>query len=102
MESLHREIRNDWTLEEIEGLLALPLEKLLTQASDVHRKFGAQDIQKCKLLSIKTGHCPEDCGYCSQSAHYQTGVQAESLLPHAQVLTQGQEAKAQGATRFCL
>ncbi len=95
-------IRHDWTTEEVLQLLNLPLEELLGRATEVHREFGAQDVQKCMLLSVKTGACPEDCGYCSQSAHFKTGLPAEALMDEATVIETAQRAKESGATRFCL
>ena len=68
-------IRHDWTREEIRRIYKLPLPELIFQAQVVHREFHApEEVQLCRLLSIKTGGCPEDCAYCPQSAHYETGV----------------------------
>jgi biotin synthase len=97
------EIRHDWTREEIRGIVTLPLPELIFQAQVAHRKFHRPDeVQLCRLLSIKTGGCPEDCAYCPQSAHYQTGVEREQLIDHEAVLAAAKQAKAEGATRFCL
>src|SRR5438128_9804314 len=80
-----------------------PLFDLMFEAHSVHRQFHpAGDIQRCFLLSIKTGGCPEDCGYCGQSAHYQTGVKREPLLSVDQVRAAARAAKDRGAQRFCM
>ena len=97
------QIRHDWSLKEIQGLLDLPFNDLLFRAQGVHRShFDPNRIQVSTLLSIKTGACPEDCGYCAQSASHDTGVQRERLLPVEEVVAAAQSAKAQGATRFCM
>lgn len=95
--------RHDWTLDEVQTLLDLPFNDLLFRAQTVHRAhFLPNRIQVSRLLSIKTGACPEDCGYCSQSAHHETGLPREGLLPIAAVVEAAASAKAQGATRFCM
>ena len=92
-----------WRLTEIEALFDLPFMDLLFRAQQVHREhFDASEVQLSTLLSIKTGGCPEDCGYCPQSAHFDTGVEASKLMPLQEVLDAAQAAKAQGATRFCM
>lgn len=97
------EIRHDWTRPEIRALHTLPLPELIFRAQTVHRKYHEpQEVQLCRLLSIKTGGCPEDCAYCPQSAHYQTGVQREDLLDPQYVREAAMQAKADGATRFCM
>lgn len=97
------DLRFDWTLPEIEAIYNLPLPELMFEAQTVHREFHKPDeIQGCQLLSIKTGGCPEDCGYCPQSAHYKTGLERESLLSVETALTAAQNAKDSGATRFCM
>ena len=97
------DVRHNWTREEIRNIYMLPLPELIFQAQLVHRKFHLPDqIQLCRLLSIKTGGCPEDCAYCPQSAHYQTGVARQDLLDLGGVLAAAQRAKADGATRFCM
>jgi len=96
------ETRHDWRVDEVQELLTSPLEELLGQAAGIHRALGATDVQKCMLLSVKTGACPEDCGYCSQSAHFKTGLETEALLPEAEIVEKAREAKAAGATRFCM
>jgi biotin synthase len=97
------EIRHDWTRDEIRSLYKLSLPELIFQAQVAHRKFHrADEIQLCRLLSIKTGGCPEDCAYCPQSAHYETGLKREDLVDGNAVLAAAREAKADGATRFCM
>jgi biotin synthase len=97
------DIRHDWTTEEVEALYALPLTELVFRAQSVHRRFhDPAEIQRCTLLSIKTGGCPEDCAYCPQSAHYETGVGREAFLEQGRVLEAAREAKAAGSTRFCM
>ncbi len=96
-------VRHDWQLSEVKSLFELPLMTLLYRAATMHRCFfNPEEIQLSTLLSIKTGACPEDCGYCSQSGHYQTGLKKEKLLSISQVQQAAQAAKAQGATRFCM
>src|SRR5919197_1355836 len=96
-------VRHDWTVPEVRSLHDLPLLELVFRAQSVHRAiFGDNKVQLCSLLSIKTGGCPEDCAYCPQAASYQTGVKAEKLLPVAEVLRSAGEARAAGATRFCM
>lgn len=92
-----------WTREQAIALFALPFNDLLFQAQTVHRQnFDPNRIQVSTLLSIKTGGCPEDCAYCPQSAHFDTGVGGEHLMPLEDVLSAAREAKAGGATRFCM
>lgn len=96
-------LRFDWTLSEIEAIYNLPLPELMFRAQTVHRRFHRSDeIQGCQLLSIKTGGCPEDCGYCPQSAHYKTGLEREQLLSVEKTLEAARNAKNSGATRFCM
>lgn len=96
-------IRHDWTADEIEALFALPFNDLLFRAQTTHRRhFDANQVQVSTLLSIKTGACPEDCGYCSQSSKYDTGLEREKLLPLDEVVAAAQAAKAKGSTRFCM
>jgi len=91
------------TLRDVRAIHDLPLTELLWRAQDVHRKHHQPDaVQLCTLLSVKTGACPEDCAYCPQSAHYETGVEPEALLPVEHVLDAARRAKAAGATRFCM
>src|SRR5262245_18934866 len=97
------ELRHDWTLPEIENIYSLSLPELIFRAQTTHRKYHANDeVQGCVLLSVKTGGCPEDCAYCPQSAHYDTGLAAEPLLDVKEALAAAATAKAQGATRFCM
>jgi len=97
------EIRHDWTRAEIEALLDLPFSDLIFAAQVVHREhFDANRVQVSTLLSIKTGACPEDCGYCPQSAHHQVDLERERLLPLEEVLQAARDARAKGATRFCM
>ena len=99
------ETRHDWGCEEVLALLTAPLIDLVDQARAVHRRFHAnREVQLATLLSIKTGACPEDCKYCSQSAHYAktTGLKRESLLDTDDVLAKAKLAKDSGATRFCM
>jgi biotin synthase len=103
MPSLKSAIRHDWTLDEIQTLLDQPLNDLLFKAQSTHRaQFDPNRIQVSTLLSIKTGACPEDCGYCAQSAHHDTNLERERLLPLDEVLTAARAARAEGATRFCM
>jgi biotin synthase len=96
-------IRHDWQLPEIMTLFGLPFNDLLFQAHCCHRQhFSANEVQISTLLSIKTGACPEDCGYCPQSAKYKTGLKAERLMAHEDVLVQARAARDAGATRFCM
>ena len=96
-------IRHDWQLQEVEALFALPFNDLLFQAQTIHREnFAANEIQVSSLLSIKTGSCSEDCAYCPQSARYDSDLTTEALLPVEKVLEAAQQAKQQGASRFCM
>jgi biotin synthase len=96
-------VRHDWTLAEVNALYALPFNDLLFQAQTVHRQhFTPNEVQVSTLLSIKTGACAEDCKYCPQSGHYNTGLERERLLEVEKVLTQAKAAKDKGATRFCM
>ena len=98
-----RVIEQHWTREAVEALFALPFSDLIYRAQTVHREhFDPNAVQVSTLLSIKTGGCPEDCGYCPQAARYNTGLENEGLLPLATVVEQAQQAKALGATRFCM
>ncbi len=97
------EIRNNWELSEIEALFDQPFNDLIYQAQSVHREnFNQNEVQVSTLLSIKTGACPEDCSYCSQSARNDTGLERERLLPISEVVEAAQAAKDNGATRFCM
>ncbi len=95
--------RHDWTLDEIEALFELPLTELVFRAAAVHRRwFDPTELQLSQLLSVKTGGCPENCGYCAQSQHFKTGVAASKLMESGAVIAQAAEAKANGAQRYCL
>ncbi len=92
-----------WTVSKVEALYQLPLMDLLFMAQQVHREnFNPNEIQRSALISIKTGGCSEDCSYCSQSARYQTETEREALMQVEDVVTAAKEAKANGATRFCM
>ena len=96
-------IRHNWTLPEVRAIHDLPLLDLVYSAQTVHRAtFGEPEVQLCSLLSIKTGGCPEDCAYCPQAARYHTGVKAERLMETGDVLAAARQARAAGATRFCM
>jgi biotin synthase len=98
-----REIRSDWTRGEILELFALPFNALLHRAHETHRRhFDPDRVQLSTLLNIKTGGCPEDCKYCSQSIHYETGLEAERLLEREEIRAAAVAAKAAGAQRFCM
>ena len=100
---LHTTPRSDWTREEISALFAMPFADLMFLAQSVHRAhFDANQVQTSTLLSIKTGGCPEDCGYCSQSAKNETGLKASKLMEVEAVLADARAAKAAGASRFCM
>lgn len=95
--------RHDWTLDEVSSLFAQPFNDLLWQAQSVHRAvFDPNEIQISSLLSIKTGACAEDCAYCPQSAHHQTGLGAEQKMVLQEVLEAARRAKSEGASRFCM
>jgi biotin synthase len=91
------------TFQELQAVYRLPLPELIFQAADIHRRdHDIGDIQRCALLSIKTGGCPEDCAYCAQSARYATGVEATPLLSVEEVKERARQARRLGATRFCM
>jgi biotin synthase len=95
--------RHDWTLEEVEALFELPFAELVFRAAEVHRRwFDPSEIQMSQLLSVKTGGCPEDCGYCAQSAHFETGLKASKLMEPDAVIAEAAAAKAGGAQRYCM
>jgi biotin synthase len=99
----HTRLRHDWTREEIRAIYRQPLPDLLFSAQQIHREFhDPTRVQLCRLLSVKTGGCPEDCAYCPQSAHYSTGVARGALLPVDEVVEFAQRARSEGATRFCM
>ncbi len=96
-------VRSDWTREEIAALFDLPFTELVFQAASVHRRHhAANEVQLSTLLSIKTGGCPEDCGYCSQSSSHETGLKASKLMDVRAVLQAAAQAKDNGSSRFCM
>jgi biotin synthase len=96
-------IRHDWSSQEIQELFKLPFNELLFQSQSVHRQyFDPNEVQVSTLLSIKTGACPEDCKYCSQSGHYNTELEKEKLMEVQRVLSEARKAKENGASRFCM
>ena len=93
----------DWTVAEVKALFELPFNDLLFRAASIHRAhFDPNEVQVSTLLSIKTGACPEDCKYCPQSGHYNTGLEKEKLLEIDKVIQQAKAAKSAGASRFCM
>lgn len=91
------------TLDELKTIYHLPLPELMFRAMGVHREnHEAEDIQRCALLSVKTGGCPEDCGYCAQSAHFKTSVEPTALMSLEEVRERAEKARELGATRFCM
>ena len=95
--------RNDWKVAEVADLFGLPLHDLLFRAHQTHRaNFDPAEVQISTLMSIKTGGCPEDCGYCPQSVHFDTGLTPEALVPLAAVVAAARAARDKGATRFCM
>ena len=96
-------VRHNWTLAEVEALFAMPFNDLMFEAQTIHRQnFNANEVQVSTLLSIKTGACPEDCKYCSQSARNKTDLEKERLMEVEKVLQAAEKAKAMGSTRFCM
>ena len=96
-------MRHDWSLAEIEALFAQPFNDLLYQAHSLHRQhFEPNTVQVSTLINIKTGGCAENCGYCSQSAHFDAGLEREALIAVEQVIDSAKAAQAGGATRFCM
>jgi biotin synthase len=95
--------RFDWTLDEVEALFDLAFPELVFRAAEVHRRwFDPAEVQLSQLLSVKTGGCAENCGYCSQSAHFDTGLKASRLMDPKAVAEQAAQARAGGAQRFCM
>src|SRR6476660_4735045 len=95
--------RSDWTRDSVREIYSRPLLELIFAAQQMHRKFHDPGrVQLCRLLSIKTGGCPEDCGYCPPSAPYETGVQNQSLMDVAEVYPAAKKAREEGASRFCM
>ncbi|MBK19374.1 MAG: biotin synthase BioB [Rhodospirillaceae bacterium] len=103
LQTVKADIRHDWTLSEAEELFAKPFNDLIFEAQTLHRRyFDPNEVQISTLLSIKTGGCPEDCAYCPQSAHYDTGTDKVALMEVDSVLAAAREAKNSGASRFCM
>ena len=103
MSAVRTSLRHDWRREEVLELFALPFTELLYRAATVHReRFDPAQVQVSTLLSVKTGGCPEDCSYCPQAARYHTGVDATKLMSTEAVLEKAKQAKAAGASRFCM
>jgi len=101
--AIDNNLRHDWQVEEIDGLFNLPFNDLLFHAQQLHRHyFNPNQVQVSTLLSIKTGKCPEDCGYCPQSIRYDTGLEVEPLMPLDEVIESAKAAKANGSSRFCM
>ena len=101
--TLNDGVRHDWSVAEIEAIYNLPFPELLFRAQTAHRAhFNPHEVQRSTLLSIKTGGCSEDCKYCPQSVHNDTGLERHSFLPKDEVLQKAREAKADGSTRFCM
>src|ERR1041384_2150744 len=97
------EPRHDWTRAEIEALFNLPFPELIFRAAEVHRaNFSPEELQLSQLLSVKTGGCAENCGYCSHAARFDTGLKATKLMKADEVIAQARAAKAGGAQRFCM
>jgi biotin synthase len=97
------DIRNNWSIEEIQSVYNTPLLELVFRAASLHRKYNdTAEVQVCTLLSIKTGGCSEDCAYCPQAARYSTGVDVHALMKKEDVLEYAAKAKAAGSTRFCM
>src|SRR5207237_6219928 len=96
-------VRHDWRREEIRAVHEMPLLELVFRAADVHRRFHPGDeVQVCRLISIKTGSCPEDCAYCAQSARYQTGIEPQALMDKETVVAVARRARDHGVSRICL
>ncbi len=99
----NKDIRNNWSLEEIKDIYNTRLLELIFKAASLHRKYNdTAEVQVCTLLSIKTGGCSEDCAYCPQAARYDTGVGVQALMKKDEVLEYAQKAKNAGSTRFCM
>ena len=100
---MQTDIRNNWSLTEIESIYNSPLLELVFNAATLHRKYNdTAEVQVCTLLSIKTGGCSEDCSYCPQAARYTTDIEVQALMKKDEVLAYAQKAKDAGSTRFCM
>ena len=103
MDGSDRPPSQHWLREDVDRLFAMPFAELVFRAAEIHREnFNPNEVQASRLLSIKTGGCPEDCGYCSQSAKFETGLKASKLMDKDQVMAGARAAKAEGASRFCM
>jgi biotin synthase len=92
-----------WSRDDVEALMTAPFAELIFRAQEIHREnFNPSEVQASRLVSIKTGGCPEDCGYCSQSAHFRTGLEATKLMDAETVVAEARRAKDEGASRFCM
>ena len=101
--SANEKIRHDWTVDEVKALFKKPFSDLIFEAQTMHREFfNPNQVQVSTLLSIKTGRCPEDCGYCPQSVRFDTEVETEALLPLGEVIEKAKQAKENGSSRFCM
>ncbi len=99
----NNKIRHNWTVDEVKALFKKPFSDLIFEAQTIHREFfKPNQVQVSTLLSIKTGRCPEDCGYCPQSVRFDTEVETETLLPLDEVIEKAKQAKANGSSRFCM
>ncbi len=102
-DNAEKEVRNDWSRSEVSSIFNMPFNDLLFQAHSIHRQnFDPNAVQISTLLSIKTGGCPEDCSYCSQSVHYDSGLEPERLMDIEAVVTAAKRARQAGASRFCM
>lgn len=102
-QTANEKIRHDWTVEEVKALFKKPFSDLMFEAQTMHREFfEPNQVQVSTLLSIKTGRCPEDCGYCPQSVRFDTEVETEALLPLDEVIEKAKQAKDNGSSRFCM
>ena len=101
--NLDQNIQQDWQVEEVLKLFSIPFNDLIFKASMLHRQnHNPNEVQISTLLSIKTGACPENCKYCPQSAHYDTGLEKQALMPIDKILESAENAKKAGASRFCM
>lgn len=101
--NIEKNIRTDWTLEEVNALYHQPMLELVYQAATVHRHWHkASEVQVCTLLSVKTGGCTEDCSYCGQAARYHTDIKVKALMSKEEVISCAQRAKEAGSSRFCM
>ncbi|MEM8770135.1 MAG: biotin synthase BioB [Pseudomonadota bacterium] len=92
-----------WTRSDVDALISMPFAELVFRAAEIHREhFNPNEVQASRLLSIKTGGCPEDCGYCSQSAKFDTGLKASKLMERDKVVAEAKRAQSEGASRFCM